>query len=186
MADLSGDDDAGIQNACEDVNKVQVVDESEQAEFFEALLHHYFDPSMFLIKGREALKKAATKYLYEESKGYIDEFTTLRAVLQFFMLKSRYGWSDASFNKFWRVRTKLFPKGNKVSANTSYATTGVEKIDACRNDCILYRCDDYKDLESCPNCGVSRYKTNKDYREEENRACVKTGKKRKKTKKKTE
>jgi hypothetical protein len=138
---------------------------------------------MFLIKGREALKKAATEHLYEESKGCTDEFTTLRAVLQFFMLKSQYGWSDASFNKFWRVRTKLFPKGNKVSTNTYYATTGVEKIDACRNHCILYRCDDYKDLESCPNCGVSRYKTNKHYREEENGAYVETGKKRKKTKK---
>ena len=39
MADLSDDDDVGVQNACEDVGEVQVVDESEQAEFFEALLH---------------------------------------------------------------------------------------------------------------------------------------------------
>jgi hypothetical protein len=60
MADLSDDDDdVGVQNACEDVDKVQVIDESEQVEFFEALLHHYSDPSMFLIKGVEALKKAA-------------------------------------------------------------------------------------------------------------------------------
>ena len=64
-------------------------------------------------------------------------------------------------------------------------TMGVEKIDACRNHCILYRGDDYKDLESCPNCGASRYITNKEYRKEENGACVKTGKKRKKTQKKT-
>ena len=39
MVDLSDDDDVGVQNACEDVDEVQVVDESEQAEFFEALLH---------------------------------------------------------------------------------------------------------------------------------------------------
>ena len=45
MADLSDDDDVGVQNACEDVDEVQVIDESEQAEFFEALLHHYSDPS---------------------------------------------------------------------------------------------------------------------------------------------
>jgi len=108
------------------------------------------------------------------------------------MLKSQYGWSDASFNEFLRVLAKLLPKGNKVPANTYYAkklisplTMGVEKIDACRNHCILYRGDDYKDLESCLNCGASRYKTNKDYRDEENGACVKTGKKRKKTQKKT-
>ena len=83
MADLSDDDDVGVQNACEDVDEVQVVDESEQAEFFEALLHRYSDPSTFLIKGMEALKKATTEHLYEEFKGCTDEFTTLRAVLQF-------------------------------------------------------------------------------------------------------
>ena len=76
MVDLSDDDDdVGVQNACEDN------DESEQAEFFEALLHRYSDPSMFLIKGMEALKKAATKHLYEVSKGCTNEFTTLRVVL---------------------------------------------------------------------------------------------------------
>ena len=81
MVDLSDDDDVGVQNVCEDVDEVQVVDESEQAEFFEALLHRYSDPSMFLIKGMEALKKAATKHLYEVSKGCTNEFTTLRVVL---------------------------------------------------------------------------------------------------------
>jgi uncharacterized C2H2 Zn-finger protein len=60
---------------------------------------------------------------------------------------------------------------------------GVKKIDACRNYYIQYWGDDYEDLESCPNCGTSRYKTNKDYQEEENGACV--GKKQKKTQKKT-
>ena len=79
-----------------------------------------------------------------------------------------------------------------MPANTYYAkklisplTMGVEKFDACRNHCILYRGVDYKDLESCLNCGASRYKTNKDYRKEENGACVKVGKKQKKTQKKT-
>jgi hypothetical protein len=134
-----------VQNAYEAVDEVQV-DESEQAEFFEALVHCYFDPSMFLMKGMEALKKVATKHLYEESKGCTDEFTTLRAVHQFLMLKSRYGWSDASFNEFLRVLAKLLPKGNKVPTNTYYAkklmisllTMGIKKIDTCRNHCILY------------------------------------------------
>jgi hypothetical protein len=82
MADLGDDDDVNVQNACEDVDEVQVVDESEPAEFFEALLHRYLDPSMFLSKGMETLKKAATEHLCEESKGCTDEFTTLRVVLQ--------------------------------------------------------------------------------------------------------
>jgi len=80
-----------------------------------------------------------------------------------------------------------------VPANTYYAkklvsplTIGVEKIHACRNHCILYRGDQYKDLDSCPNYGASRYKTNKDYREEENLASVSTGTKRNKTQTKTQ
>ena len=87
----------------------------------------------------------------------------------------------------------MLSKENKVPANTYYAkklvsplTIGVEKIHACRNHCILYRGDQFKDLDSCPNCGVSRYKTNKDYREEENLASVSTGRKRKKTQTKTQ
>jgi len=68
------------------------------------------------------------------------------------MLKSRYGWSDASFNEFLRNLAKLLAKGNKVPANTYYAKKlisplimVVKKIDTCRNHCILYR-GDYKDL----------------------------------------
>ena len=64
MADLSDDDDVSVQHACEDADEVQV-DKGEQGDFFKALLHHYFDPSMFLIKGIEALKKAAIEHLYE-------------------------------------------------------------------------------------------------------------------------
>jgi predicted nucleic acid-binding Zn-ribbon protein len=63
---------------------------------------------------------------------------------------------------------------------------GVEKIHACRNHCTLYRGDEYKDLDSCPNCGASRYKTNKDYREEDCATTVRTGKKRKKAQQKTQ
>jgi uncharacterized Zn finger protein (UPF0148 family) len=141
---------------------------------------------MFLLKGMEALQKAAEEPLYDESKGCTKEFSTLRSVLTFLTIKARYGWSDASFNEFLRVLGDLLPKDNKVPANTYYAkkltsplTMGVEKIHACRNHCILYR-GDYAGLDSCPNCGASRYKTNKDYREEE-ATTQSTGKKRKKS-----
>ena len=59
------------------------------------------------------------------------------------MIKTRYGWSNASINDFLRVLGDLLPKENKVPANTYYAkklvgplTIGVEKIHACRNHCI--------------------------------------------------
>ena len=37
----------------------------------------------------------------------------------------------------------------------------VQKIHACSNHCILFH-GDYKDLDSCPRCHASRYKTGND------------------------
>jgi hypothetical protein len=168
-----------------------VIDE-EDAELLEEMLRRHTDPSMFFKKGMESLKKAAEEPLYDESKGCTKEFTTLRSVLKLLMLKARYGLSDAGFDLFLNIIADMLPKENKVPANTYYAkklisllAMDVEKIHACRNHCILYRGDDYKDLESCPKCNASRYKTNKDYREDECVASMSKGKKRKKAQKKT-
>ena len=49
----------------------------EDAEFLETMLRRYMDPSMLLMKGTEALMKAAEEPLYVESKGCTKEFTTL-------------------------------------------------------------------------------------------------------------
>jgi hypothetical protein len=168
-----------------------VIDE-EDAELLEAMLRRHMDTSMFFKKGMESLKKAAEELLYDESKGCTKEFTTLRPVLKLLMLKARYGLSDVGFDAFLNIIVDMLPKENKVPANTYYAkklisllAMDVEKIHACRNHCIIYRGDDYKDLERCPKCNASRYKMNKDYREDECVASVSKGKKRKKAQKKT-
>jgi hypothetical protein len=168
-----------------------VIDE-EDAELLEAMLRRHTDPLMFFKKGMESLKKAAEEPLYDESKGCTKEFTMFWPVLKLLMLKARYGLSDACFDSFLNIIAYMLPKENKVPANTYYAkklisllAMDVEKIHACRNHCILYRGDDYKDLESCPKCNASRYKTNRDYREDECVASVSKGKKRKKAQKKT-
>jgi hypothetical protein len=158
---------------------------AEYAEFLEAMLRrHAEDPSMFFMKGMGGLMKVAEEPLYDESKGCTKEFMTLRSVLKLLMCKVRYGLSNAGFDAFLSIIIDMLPKENKVPANTYYAkklisplTMDVEKIHVCRNHCILYRDDDYKDLDSCPNCGASRYKTNKDYREEECAASLCKGKK---------
>jgi hypothetical protein len=124
------------------------------------------DPSMFFMIGMEALMKAV-----EEPKGCTKEFTTMWSMLKLLVLKARYGMFDIGFHAFLTIIiANMLPKENKVPANTYYAkklisllTIGVEKIYMCRNQCILYRGDDYKDLESYPKCGASRYKTNEDY-----------------------
>ena len=38
----------------------------------------------------------------------------------------------------------------------------LQKIHACPNDCILYRGDEYENLDACPICGDLRYKIRKD------------------------
>jgi hypothetical protein len=168
-----------------------VMDE-EDAKLLEAMLHRHTDPSMFFMKGMESLKKAKKETLYDESKGCTEEFTTLRSMLKLLMLKARYGLSNAGLDAFLSIIAYMFPKENKVPANTYYAMKLIsllamvmEKIHVCRNHCILYRGDDYKDLESCPKCNACRYKTNKDYREEQCVASVSKGKKRKNAPKKT-
>jgi hypothetical protein len=44
----------------------------------------------------------------------------------------------------------------------------VEKIHACKNDCILYRGPEYEDLEKCPMCGLDRFNRRKDDCDDEN------------------
>lgn len=44
------------------------VDEKEKADFLEALLCCYLDPSMFFIKGMVTLNKATTTRWYKEYK----------------------------------------------------------------------------------------------------------------------
>jgi len=167
---------------------------AEYFEFLEAMLHRHTEPSMLLMKEMEALKKAPEEPLYDESKGCTKEFTMLRSVLKLLMAKARYDLSYVGFDTFLSIIGDMLPKENKLPANTYYAkklinslTMGAEKIHACRNHCILYRGDEYKDLDRCPKCGASRYKTNKDYRQEDCAASMcKAGKKQKKTQKKTQ
>jgi len=73
---------------------------ADDAEFLEAMLRRHTKPSMLLMKGMEALKKAAEEPLYDESKGCTKEFTTLRAVLKLLMAKAMYGLFDAGFDAF--------------------------------------------------------------------------------------
>jgi len=141
--------DHGFAGGNEDGTETNMA--TEEAEFLEAMLHHHAeDPSVFFMKGMEALMKAAEEPLYDESKGCTKEFATLRSVLKLLVCKARYGLSDAGFDVFLSIIANMLPKDNKVPANTYYAkklisplTMGVEKIHACRNHCILYQGDDY-------------------------------------------
>jgi hypothetical protein len=87
--------------------------DEEDAKLLKAILRHHIDPSMFFMRGMEALMKAAEEPLYDESKGCTKEFTALRSVLKFLMLKARYGMSDAGFDVFLSIIAECFQRRTK-------------------------------------------------------------------------
>lgn len=152
-----------------------VVDVSTDSDDFdggfdlEDMLRHV-EPEVLAGRSRglenwQALEKASKDLLYDETKGCDKDFTVLRSVLELLRLKAKHGWSDTSFNDLMSLLRVLLPKPNFVPSNTYQAkklicplSLGVEKIHACKNHCILYR-KEYAELECCPTCGTSRYKT---------------------------
>jgi len=99
---------------------------------------------------------------------YKEGHKKLRITLELLQWKVSNGVSDKGFNELLMLIKNLLPKGNKLPATTYEAKDfvcplglEVQKIHACPNDCILYR-HDYKDLESCPMCKASCYKTKRD------------------------
>nr|XP_043638244.1 uncharacterized protein LOC122609251 [Erigeron canadensis] len=94
------------------------------------------------------------------------KYTKLSGVLKLFNVKASHGWSDKSFTELLRILHDILPKGNRLPVSTYKAKKlmcpmgmKIERIDACPKDCMLYR-NDYKDLDQCVTCGMSRYKKN--------------------------
>jgi hypothetical protein len=63
----------------------------------------------------------------------------------------------------------MFPKDNKLPANTYEAKKivcplelEVQEIHVCPNDCILYRGEEYKNLNACPVWSAFWYKIRRD------------------------
>ena len=91
-------------------------------------------------------------------------FTNLSVLVRLYNFKTKYGWSDASFNELLSFWGDVLPKGNLMptsiyEAKKTLCALGMqyEKIHACPNDCILYR-NANKDVDVCPNCSESRWK----------------------------
>jgi hypothetical protein len=98
-------------NECDRTHVLPNVMDEEDAELFEAILHRHTNPSMFFMKGMESLMKVAEEPLYAKSKGCKKEFTTLRSMLKFFMLKARYGLFDAGFDVLLSIIRRHASKG---------------------------------------------------------------------------
>ncbi|KAL0559470.1 hypothetical protein IC582_004081 [Cucumis melo] len=95
------------------------------------------------------------------------KFTKLLALVRLYNLKVRYGWSNTSFSKLLSIISDLLSDHNEIPTFLYEAkkTLGAlelsyQKIDACSNDCCLYR-KEYANSTKCPKYGLSRWKINK-------------------------
>jgi len=116
---------------------------------------------------------AKLKQLVRDAKiplypGCKEKYTKLFMTLKLLQLKATHHWTDRSFKALLDLLHDMLPEGNEIPRSTYDAKKiicpmglEVEKIHACKNDCILFRGDN-ADLTECPECGASRYKRRKD------------------------
>ena len=104
------------------------------------------------------------KDLYEGCK----EFSRLSFLIRLYHLKTISGMANKYFDMLLDLLRKVIPSGNESIPENHYqakkiiATLGFsyEKIDACPNDCVLYRKEHAK-LDACPICKLSRWEMEK-------------------------
>nr|AAX92860.1 transposon protein, putative, CACTA, En/Spm sub-class [Oryza sativa Japonica Group]ABA92603.1 transposon protein, putative, CACTA, En/Spm sub-class [Oryza sativa Japonica Group] len=97
--------------------------------------------------------------------GYEQGHKKLDTTLEFLQWKAKNGVSDKAFGDLLKLVKIILPEGNKLPETTYDAKKivcplglEVQKIHACLNDCILYRGEEYKNLEACPICKALQYK----------------------------
>ncbi|KAH0652742.1 hypothetical protein KY289_030420 [Solanum tuberosum] len=104
------------------------------------------------------LVEEASQELYPGCTG----FSKLSFTLHLYLLKCLHGWSNESFTSLLELLKEAMPElnippsYNKTKSMVKNLGHDYEKIDACPNDCMLFR-NDHKDDEFCHTCGSSRY-----------------------------
>ncbi|KAL0541170.1 hypothetical protein IC582_021209 [Cucumis melo] len=143
-----------------------IVDEKyEQDDLFNIvnMLQSAHDGSCNTSNTFDTMFDDAKKPLYPGCK----KFTKLPALVRLYNLKVRYGWSNTSFSKLLSIISDLLPDNNEIPTSLyevkkTLGALGLsyQKIDACPNDCCLYR-KEYANSTKYPKCGLSRWKINK-------------------------
>ncbi|KAG8375382.1 hypothetical protein BUALT_Bualt10G0094200 [Buddleja alternifolia] len=96
-----------------------------------------------------------------------EDYSELSALSELLNIKSESNLSEWHFNRFLKAFERMLPKGHKLP-DSFYSSKkvvaplglGVDKIDACENDCMLYWKDD-KELRECKICHHPRLYTSK-------------------------
>ncbi|XP_022887200.1 uncharacterized protein LOC111403068 [Olea europaea var. sylvestris] len=103
-----------------------------------------------------------------------EKYTKLSSIVTLYKLKTIRGWSDNSSTELLNTLHDMLPEGNVIPTSTLCVRKllktfdlGYEKIHARVNDCWLFR-NDKNELDSCPKCGSSRWKVDKQTRKNKN------------------
>lgn len=94
------------------------------------------------------------------------KYTKLSATTYLYKIKAINGLTDKGFNDFLEAIKDMLSNPN-VLPDSLYTIKkflkefdlGYEKIDACVNDCCLFR-KEQEHMEICPKCGESRWQVN--------------------------
>jgi hypothetical protein len=124
-----------------------------------------------LAKYKKMIEDSNKPFYY----GCVLRYMRLFVMVNLFQLKASNGWSDGSFKDLLTLFKDMLPQGNSVLETVYEAKQiiyplglEVKKIHTCKNDCILYRREEYDDLEKCSICGLDRFNRRKDGGDNEN------------------
>ncbi|XP_044372010.1 uncharacterized protein [Triticum aestivum] len=92
-------------------------------------------------------------------------FSKLQFLVRLLHIKNMRGMSNVCFDEVLTLIKEALPEGQALPKNFHGAKKfmkaigiGYDSIDACKNDCILFR-KEHADAISCPVCGTSRWKS---------------------------
>jgi hypothetical protein len=98
-----------------------------------------------------------------------DDNTKLGTTLELLQWKAETSLSNKGFENLLKIMKKKLPKDNELPDSTYEAKKvlrhlglEVQKIHACINDCILYRDEEYENLEAYLVCTTLWYKIRRD------------------------
>jgi hypothetical protein len=97
--------------------------------------------------------------------GCNEKWTNLFESLKLLQPKAIHLITDRGFKVMLDLITDMLPKRNEIPKTTYEVKQNVcpvglevEKTHICKNVCVLFCGDGYKDLTECPKCGFLRYK----------------------------
>ena len=127
--------------------------------------HTQAETTLEKIKLERMLEDHKTK-LYPTCE---DGNTKLGTTLELLQWKAENGLSDKGFGNLLKIVKQKLPKDNELPDSAYEAKKiicplglDVQKIHACINDCILYRGEEYENMDKCPVCNALRYKIRQD------------------------